>query len=103
MEDSNSQPVKIGRFDQVRLLTTRNVKYLSVPGPIKAEPDGIWSVAAAVADDLLLVKNNVTIRIPATDVLKIAEYSLGEITEQLGRLSRGESRKETSTTTKGPN
>lgn len=95
MED-NITPVQIGRFDQVRLLTTRNVSYLSVPeskkseSSKKAEPGGIWSVAGVVDNDLLLVKNNVTIRIPTTDVLKIADYTLEKITNRLGRLSRGE-------------
>jgi hypothetical protein len=52
-------------------------------------------VAAIVAEDhLLVVKNNVTIRIPAADVLKIAGYTLEKITSRLGRLSRGEREEE---------
>lgn len=89
------QPVRIGRFDQVKLLTTKNVHYLSAPGPAEVKPGGIWSVAAVVdQDQLLVVKNNVTIRIPATDVLKVADYNLDKITRQLGRLSRGQSNPE---------
>ena len=89
------EPLRVGRFDQVKLLTTRNVSYLSAPPITEVKPGGIWSVAAVVdVDKLLLVKNNVTIRIPAADVLKIADYSLEKITKRLGRLSRGEGNKE---------
>lgn len=96
---AGNEPTKIGRFDQVRLLTTRNVHYLSAPGTSEAKPGGIWSVAAIVdGDQLLVVKNNVTIRIPATDVLKIADYGIEKITSQLGRLSRGKSENKGSTT-----
>lgn len=97
---AGNEPIKIGRFDQVRLLTTRNVHYLSAPGISEAKPGGIWSVAAIVDDQLLVVKNNVTIRIPATDVLKIADYGIEKITSQLGRLSRGKNENKGSTTKK---
>jgi hypothetical protein len=57
-------------------------------------PDGSWSVAAIVGDELLLVKSNVVIRVPTSDVLKIASYDISRITSRLGRLSRGQDRQE---------
>ena len=91
-----NEPIKVGRFDQVKLLTTQNVSYLSAPPSTEVKPGGIWSVAAIVdGNKLLVVKNNVTIKIPATDVLKIADYTLEKITRRLGRLSRGEGKKDT--------
>lgn len=57
----------------------------ATPG-IEISPKGVWSVAAVVNNDLMLVKHNVIIRIPATDVLKITDYGLEEIKHLLGRL-----------------
>lgn len=81
---------KIGRFDQVRIITTRNVTYLSMPPNEEVSPKGIWSVAAVVDDELLLVKQSAVIRIPATDVLMIADYDIEKITSKLGKLSYGQ-------------
>jgi len=86
--------VKYQQFDQVRLLTTRNIKYLSAPPDmVNPSPKGIWSVAAVIEQenrqDLLVVRNNVTIRVPATDVLKIAAYDLAAITASLGNFRYG--------------
>lgn len=80
------EEVRYKQFDQVHLRTVRNVKYLSAPPGTKATPKGVWSVATVVENDLILVKHNVTIRIPASDVLKIADYNVNEITHLLGRL-----------------
>ena len=83
-----------GRFDQVRLLSTKNVSYLSVPSGETASPKGIWSVVATVEDGkLLLAKNNAVIKIPASDVLKIAEYDLSELISRLGKLSHGKDKR----------
>ena len=90
----NDGPTKINRFDQVRIVTTKNVNYLSAPSGSEASPGGIWSVAGSVDGDLLLVKNNLTIRITVADVLKIADCNLEKITRNLGRLSSGKGCKE---------
>ncbi len=79
------------RFDQVKILTTKNVKYLSAPPGSEITPYGIWSIIAAVDKDVLLAKNSIIIRIPSTDVLKIMSYDLETMTKNFGRLSRGES------------
>lgn len=86
--------IKISRFDQVQLLSTKNINYLSAPPGTEINPKGSWSVAATVGDELLLVKSNVVIRIPASDVLKIASYDITRITSRLGRLSRGKGKKD---------
>lgn len=85
---------RIGRFDQVRILTSLNVSYLSAPAGVTPSPKGIWSVAAVLnGSELLCVRNSIIIRIPATDVLKVADFNIGSITQDFGRLSHG---KETS-------
>jgi hypothetical protein len=86
---------KIGRFDQVRLLTTKNITYLSAPPDMKVDPSGIWSVNSVVGqNELLCVRRSIVIRVPASDVLKIADYSVDYITRDFGKLTRGQSGKE---------
>ena len=80
--------IRYSRFDQVKIITTRNVKYLSSPPDQQVTPDGIWQVAAAVGNDLLLAKNSCIVRIPATDVLKIAEYDIQSLINKLGSISK---------------
>ena len=79
----------ISRFDQVRLKSTVNVHYLSAPPGTKASPNGVWSVVAAVGEDLLVAQNNILIRIPVTDVLLVKSYNINEITKSLGSLTSG--------------
>jgi len=81
--------IRIGRFDQVKILTTKNVKYLSAPSGSKTSPDGIWSVVAAVDNDLLLAQKSTIVRIPSSDVLRILAYDLEAVIKNLGRLSGG--------------
>lgn len=84
-----NQQIRISRFDQVRLLSTKNINYLSAPPATKVDPSGIWTVSAVVGDELLLVKKNAVIKAPVANVLKIADYDITRMTEVLGRLSRG--------------
>lgn len=92
---TNLSKQKIGRFDQVRLLTTKNVSYLSAPTDLDADPQGVWSVAAVVGDkELLCTKSGITIRIPIADVLKTVDFNIHNITHRLGKLSHGEESKD---------
>jgi len=87
----NLTKAKIGRFDQVRLRTTKNVSYLSAPPGTEISPKGLWSVVSILADiDLLLARNSALIRIPIADVLLVAGYDINRMTKDLGRLSHGE-------------
>jgi hypothetical protein len=87
----NNSSKKIQRFDQVKLLTIKNVAYLSAPPGSQIIPQGIWSVVAAVEDnELLLAKDNAIIRIPASDVLVISEYDIDLLNSILGNLSNGQ-------------
>jgi hypothetical protein len=81
--------IRYNRFDQVKILTTKNVKYLSALPGSKIEPKGVWQVSGAVAGELLLVKNNAVIRIPPSDVLKIIEYDITSMTGKFGRFMDG--------------
>lgn len=87
--------IVIRQFDQVQLLTTKRVHYISAPPGTQISPDGVWTVAAVIEMDLLLTKNNITIRIPAEDVFKIVTLDVSAITSHFGKLALyGEERKE---------
>lgn len=94
--DTKFEEVTFYRFDQVQLRTTANVKYLSaLPGAV-ISPHGLWSVAAILpvgeSYDLLLVKQSATIRIPVIDVLKVSDYTTGNVTAPLGKLTNGQAK-----------
>jgi len=67
---------RIGILDQVIILTTKNVSYLSAPPDYEVKPDGPWIVSSAIDDELMLCKNNVVIKIPAKDVFKVLGYNI---------------------------
>lgn len=81
--------MQFSRFDQVQIVTTKNIRYLSHPPQEQALPNGVWQVAGSVDGDLLLVKNSILLRIPATDVLKIVEYDINKVLNKLGNLYDG--------------
>ena len=91
----NNQNIRFNVFDQVQIITTKNVRYLSAPPGSIISPKGIWQVSAAVGGELLLVKGNVIIKIPTSDVLKIVDYDVNAIVKEFGSLSDyGKTRKE---------
>lgn len=97
MNNGRTIETRIGRFDQVRIITTKNVTYLSAPPGTKVDPKGIWSVVSIInSNELLLAKNNALTRIPAVDVLLVMSYNLENISESFGRLSYGQEAKRTS-------
>jgi hypothetical protein len=86
---------KISRFDQVMILTTKNIDYLSAPPDIEMSPHGVWSVVAAVGDKLMLAKNTMLVKIPPSDVKLIAKHDSDKLTNLIkGLLQNGEKRKE---------
>jgi hypothetical protein len=71
------------QFDQVELLTTRRVSYLSdLPGKIP-DPHGIWTVIGFVDGEALLAKKSAMIRIPISDLKKLAGYDPDTIIDML--------------------
>lgn len=84
-----SQSVKFSQFDRVTLRTTKNVKYLSAPPDTKLDPNGLWTIAAIVDNELLLVKEAAVLRIPAADVIKHHEHDIAELFSILGRMADG--------------
>ena len=89
MDDSQ---VRVGRFDQVRIKTTKHVNYLSAPDGESLDPKGIWLVAGVVGNELLLTKNSIVIKIPPTDVIKVLDYHqvFNNVMSSLGRFNNYE-------------
>lgn len=60
-------------LDLVQIRTTKNIKYLSAPPGQSVTPSGVWTIACAIQNDLLLTKDNAVVRVPSIDVVKVAE------------------------------
>lgn len=69
--------------DIVRLLRIDRVKYLSGPKCRPASPKGEWVIVGGLEreQDLVLAKDATIIRIPISDVTKIADYDLDVVIE----------------------
>jgi len=88
----------IGRFDQVFLVTTKNVSYISMETDELPTPEGAWTVVASIENDVLLTKDRTVIRLPSSDVLKIMDYdkTMKQVFSYLGdMLNHGQREKTT--------
>ena len=77
---------RIGRFDQVKISTTKHVNYLSAPAGVLLNPNGIW----------LVTKDSIVIKISSNDVIKVLDYheTYQNIISSLGRFADYETGKE---------
>lgn len=62
------------KFDIVRLIHSRRVKFLSGPPGRAAAPKGEWSIVGFIERDAILAKQSTIIRVPVGDIERIAEY-----------------------------
>lgn len=77
------------QFDIVRITTTRNVKWLmDLPGQVP-DPNGLWSIVCTYpkSGEILIQKQTALARIPISDVVKVANYSLDKVFEKLEETS----------------
>lgn len=73
------------QFDIIRITTTRNVKWMTdIPGQIP-NPNGIWSIICTYpkTGELLIQKDTALVKIPAIDVIKVANFSMNTVFERL--------------------
>jgi hypothetical protein len=75
------------QFDQVTVLTTKRVSYLSDKPGHTPDPHGLWNVVGFVDGDALLAKDGALIRIPISDIQKTASYEPEVIIDMLRRIS----------------
>lgn len=69
------------------IITTKNVSYLSAdPSDTqRPSPQGLWTVANVMGDDLLITKGKISVVIPSSDVLLHSKYSLDKFLDNLKR------------------
>ena len=83
----------IKQFDQVELLSTRHITYLSDrPGQIPS-PHGVWSVIGIIDGTLLLSKGTALVRVPIIDVRKVANYDLDTVFTALEKVKEDVTRR----------
>jgi len=75
------------QFDVVRLLTVRNIRFVSGPAGRITSPQGEWSVVGFVDGEALLAKQTTIIRVPVTDITIVARYDLSQLSEQFKNVS----------------
>lgn len=71
------------QFDVVRLIHTKNVKYLSGPSERATAPKGEWSIVGFVERDVVLAKQSTIVRVPVGDIERIAEYDKQVLIDKL--------------------
>jgi hypothetical protein len=81
MENQNNNT--INQFDVVRLITSKNVRYLSGPTGRATSPQGEWSVVGFVDGEALLAKQTTIIKVPISDIAIIASYDINNIKNHL--------------------
>jgi hypothetical protein len=77
------------RFDFIKLITTKNIKFVSGPPRRPADPDGIWSVIGNLPGEavLLAAKDETVIAVPITDIKKVGSFDTDKYMEQI-RVAR---------------
>ena len=76
------QPL-LQQFDQVELITVRNVSYLSAKPGHSPSPHGLWSVIGLVDGQALIAKAGALIRIPLNDIRKVSVCNRDEIIDRI--------------------
>ena len=71
------------QLDIVQILTTRGIKFLSGPEGQATTPQGNWSIVGFVGSEVILSKENTLVKVPLSDIRKVASYSVEGFMEQL--------------------
>ena len=73
----------LNQFDVVRLVHTKNIKYLSGPTGRPTAPKGDWTIVGFVDKDCILAKQSTIVRVPPSDIILIASYSMQTFNQKL--------------------
>ncbi|MCK9281686.1 MAG: hypothetical protein M0P71_13755 [Melioribacteraceae bacterium] len=76
------------RFDIVSILTTKGIKWMSdLPGKYP-DPNGPWTIVCTFPESgsVLIQKNTTLAKIPASDIIKIANYGLDNVFKKIQEL-----------------
>ncbi len=82
------------QFDQVEIITTKHVSYLSARPGEAPSPHGVWSVVGIVDSKALIAKDGALIHVPLNDLRKVSSYDLEQIFSMLRGIGNGRLRKE---------
>lgn len=72
------------QFDIVRILTVKNIHFMSGPPGKPTDPNGYWSVVGFIGSDIVIAKDQTIVRAPLSAVSKVAAYKR-DITKTEGR------------------
>lgn len=71
------------QLDIVSIVTTKGIKYLSGPEGHATNPHGNWSIVGFVGSDAVLAKESTLIKVPLSDLKKVAAYNPEKFLKQL--------------------
>lgn len=71
------------QLDIVQIVTTKGIKYLSGPAGQATDPHGHWSIVGFVGTDAIISKESTLVRVPLSDIRKIAEYNVDGLLNKL--------------------
>lgn len=80
--------IEYRQFDIVRLRHTKNIKYLSGPRGRATSPKGEWSIVGFIDREAILAKQNTIIRVPVSDIARIAEYNKDALLDKLRNVGK---------------
>jgi hypothetical protein len=69
------------QFDIVRILSVKQIRFLSGPPGKPASPNGYWSVVGFIGSDIIIAKDETIVRAPLSAVSKIASFKKNPIGE----------------------
>lgn len=78
----------LNQFDLIQIKRVNNIHYLSAPKGQAPNPNGVWSIVGFVKTDVLAAKDGAIVRVPVTDVVKVASYSTEHIIDQVKYAGR---------------
>ena len=78
------------QFDLVKLNTTRRVKWMMDVSGDTPDPSGAWTIVCLYPKNgmLLIQKGSALVRIPASDVTKVANYDIESVFDKLSESGR---------------
>lgn len=78
------------RFDFIKLITTKNINFVSGPPRRPADPDGIWSVVGNLPGraSVIAAKDETIIVVPITDIRKVGRFDTDTYLRKIKEVKR---------------
>ncbi len=85
---------EIRQFDNIKLKTTKNIKYVSAPPGTMPDPQGTWSVVGNMGKELLICKESALCKVPISDVYIAGRSMIDHYASELINGKKEETRSE---------